>query len=84
MLMPSKVEVPLPISSRIIRLFCVAFLRISETSLISTIKVERPVAKSSAAPTLVNTASTMPISAERAGTKEPICAMITISAIWRI
>ena len=37
---PSKVLVPLPISSKISRLSFVAFLRIFATSVISTIKVD--------------------------------------------
>ena len=41
-------------------------------------------ARSSEAPTLVNTLSTIPILASRAGTKEPICAIIVIIATWRI
>ena len=81
---PSKVEVPLPISSRIIRLFFVAFLSIFETSVISTINVLCPLARSSDAPTLVNILSTIPIFALSAGTNEPICAIRTISAVWRI
>ena len=83
-LIPSKVEVPLPISSRINRLFEVAFFTILATSLISTIKVDCPEAKSSDAPTRVKMLSTMPISADDAGTKLPICAISTIRAIWRI
>ena len=57
---PSKVEVPLPISSRITRLFAVASLSISATSVISTIKVDCPALRSSLAPTLVNILSTTP------------------------
>ena len=53
MLMPSKVEVPRPISSKMIRLFLVAFFRMSATSAISIIKVDWPEARSSEAPTLV-------------------------------
>ena len=53
MLMPSNVEVPRPISSRIRRLSFVAFLRMSATSAISTIKVDCPAARSSDAPTRV-------------------------------
>ena len=68
MLIPSKVEVPLPISSRISKLFEVAFLMILATSLISTIKVDCPDARSSDAPTRVKMLSTIPISAEDAGT----------------
>ena len=84
MLMPSKVEVPRPISSNTMRLCRVAFLRIYATSLISTMKVDWPEARSSEAPTRVNTLSTMPISALSAGTKLPICAISTISAVCRI
>ena len=43
-------------------------------STISTMKVERPRARSSAAPTRENSRSTMPIRARYAGTKLPICA----------
>ena len=50
------------------------------TSAISTMKVDCPEARSSLAPMRVNTRSTSPIFALRAGTKEPICAMSTISA----
>ena len=82
--MPSKVEVPLPISSRISKLFGVAFFIISATSFISSIKVDCPEDKSSEAPILVKILSTIPISALCAGTKLPICAIKTISAIWRI
>ena len=74
-------EVPRPISSRIRRLFFVAFLRMFATSLISTMKVLCPLARSSEAPTLVKIRSTTPISAFLAGTKLPICAISTISAV---
>ena len=84
MLIPSKVEVPRPISSKIIRLFWVASFKMVATSFISTIKVDWPVARSSDAPTRVKMASTTPMCACRAGTKEPICANKVISAIWRI
>ena len=84
MLMPSKVEVPRPISSRIRRLFWVAFFRMAATSLISTIKVDWPEERSSEAPTRVKIPSTMPILAYPAGTKEPIWAIRTIRATWRI
>ena len=53
MLMPSKVEVPRPISSRIRRLSFVAFFRMSATSAISTMNVDWPAARSSEAPTRV-------------------------------
>ena len=80
MLMPSKVEVPLPISSKIIRLLEVALLSIDATSLISTINVDCPAERSSDAPIRVNTLSTIPSSALAAGTKLPACAMTQTSA----
>ncbi len=78
---PSKVLVPLPISSSISRLFFVALLSIFATSVISTINVLCPDARSSDAPTLVNILSHTPISAYEAGTKEPICARSVIIAV---
>ena len=80
MLRPSKVLVPLPISSRIRSDLVVAFLRILATSFISTIKVDCPEARSSLAPTRVNILSQIDISALLAGTKEPMEAIRTISA----
>ncbi len=80
---PSYVEVPRPISSNMSRLDEVAFLSMSETSVISTMNVDIPADRSSEAPILVNTMSTMPTVADFAGTKEPICAMSTISAVCR-
>ena len=68
---PSNVDVPLPISSKITKLFDVASFRIVATSIISTINVLCPILKSSDAPTLVNILSTTPISASCAGTKLP-------------
>ena len=59
-------------------------MRIEAISLISTMKVDCPEARSSDAPMRVKTLSTMPIVALFAGTKEPICAMSTMSAVWRI
>ena len=56
----------------------------SLTSVISTIKVDCPADRSSEAPMRVNTRSTMPRRAALAGTKDPIWAMSTISATWRI
>jgi len=50
---------------------------------ISTMKVERPRARSSAAPTRENSRSTIPIRARFAGTKQPVCAISAISAFWR-
>ena len=58
---PSKVEVPLPISSKINKLFLVALFKIFATSFISTMNVDWPVDKSSEAPTLVKILSTIPI-----------------------
>ena len=84
MLMPSNVLVPRPISSSTIRLRAVALFRMFAVSCISTMNVLRPRARSSLAPTRVNTRSTIPISASAAGTNEPICAMITISATCRM
>ena len=69
---PSKVLVPLPISSRISRLLGVAFRMMLATSVISTMKVDWPLARSSEAPTRVKIRSTTPILAFSAGTKEPI------------
>ena len=80
-LKPSKVLVPRPISSRIRRLLFVAFRRILATSVISTMKVLCPLARSSEAPTRVKIRSTTPIFAEEAGTNEPICAIRTIRAV---
>ena len=84
MLNPSNVLVPRPISSKINRLLLVAFRRIFATSVISTIKVLCPDARSSDAPTLVKIRSQIPILALSAGTNDPICAIKTISADWRI
>ena len=80
MLMPSKVLVPRPISSRISRLFFVAAWRISDTSVISTMNVDCPAERSSDAPMRVKIRSTTPRCADFAGTNEPICAMSTMSA----
>ncbi len=80
---PSKVAVPRPISSRMTSARRPAWFRIAAVSTISTMKVERPRARSSAAPTRLKTASTTPISAARAGTKLPACASIAISAFCR-
>ena len=66
--------VPRPISSRITRLRGPARLRMPAVSTISTMKVERPRARSSAAPTRENSRSTTPIWAAVAGTKLPIWA----------
>ena len=80
MAMPSKVDVPLPISSKMRSERGVAFLRMSATSFISTMNVDWPEARSSDAPMRVKSLSTMPTRADVAGTKLPICAMRTMSA----
>ena len=46
-------------------------------------KVERPAARSSAAPTRLNRRSTAPMRAAAAGTKLPACASTAINAFWR-
>ena len=81
---PSKVLVPRPISSSIRRLLLVALFKIFATSVISTIKVLWPEAKSSDAPTLVNILSQTPITACEAGTNEPIWASRVIIAVCLI
>jgi hypothetical protein len=53
-------------------------------SVISTMKVERPPARSSEAPMRVKMRSTGPSTADSAGTKLPAQARITISAAWRM
>ena len=50
---PSKVDVPRPSSSRMTKLRDVAVLRISLVSVISTMNVDRPLAISSDAATLI-------------------------------
>ena len=74
---------PRPISSRMTSERGPAWFRIAAVSTISTMKVERPRARSSAAPTREKSASTTPICAAFAGTKLPACARIAISAFWR-
>ena len=74
---------PRPISSRITKDDGVARFRIAAVSTISTMKVERPRARSSAAPTRENNRSTMPIVALVAGTNDPACASTAINAFWR-
>ena len=69
---PSLVLVPLPTSSRTMKLSFVANFNISFTSFISTIKVELPLDISSEAPILVNILSTIGSFASLAGTKLPI------------
>ena len=67
-----------------IRLSAVAFFKMAATSLISTMKVDCPADRSSEAPTRVKMLSTIPTVALSAGTKQPICAISTISAVCRI
>ena len=81
---PSKVLVPRPTSSINTKLCAVALCKILAVSVISTIKVERPEARSSDAPMRVKMRSIGPILAALAGTAEPICANKTIKATWRI
>ena len=61
----------------------VAWARIAAVSTISTMKVERPRARLSAAPTRLNRRSTIPTLARAAGTKLPAWASTAISAVWR-
>ena len=75
---PSKVLVPLPTSSKSMKLLSVALFSMFDASFISTKKVLSPPARLSLAPTLVNNLSTIPILAFLAGTKHPIWAMTTI------
>ena len=81
---PSKVVVPRPISSISTRLSSVALCRMLAVSVISTMKVERPPARSSPAPMRVKIRSIGPSTALLAGTKLPMCASSAISATWRM
>jgi hypothetical protein len=81
---PSKVLVPSPISSISTRLSALALCRMPAVSVISTMKVLRPEARSSVAPMRVKMRSMGPISARAAGTKLPIWASTTIRAVWRM
>lgn len=65
------------------KLLDVACLRISAVSSISTINVLRSRKRSSLAPILENNRSMIPIVALSAGTNEPVCASIAISAVCR-
>jgi uncharacterized membrane protein len=78
------VLVPRPISSISTRLSRVALFRMLAVSVISTMNVERPPARSSAAPMRVKIRSSGPITRDSAGTKLPMCARIAISAAWRM
>ena len=60
-----------------------AWRRMWAVSCISTMNVDWPRRIWSLAPTRVKMRSTRPIFASRAGTKLPICAMSTISAVCR-
>ena len=66
------------------RLARVALCKMFAVSVISTMNVERPPARSSEAPMRVKIRSTGPIVADSAGTKLPMCARIAISAVWRM
>ena len=68
---PSKVDVPRPISSNKINELGVAFLIALFASIISTIKVDWPETKSSLAPILVKILSNTGSFASFAGTKQP-------------
>ncbi|MNP43812.1 hypothetical protein D3C76_1376550 [compost metagenome] len=81
---PSKVLVPRPTSSISTRLRSVALCRMLAVSLISTMKVERPPARSSEEPMRVKMRSTSDSSQRAAGTKLPMCASSTISAVCRM
>ena len=61
----------------------VAVLRITAVSVISTMKVERPRARLSEAPMRVKMRSIKGRLADSAGTNDPICARIAISAACR-
>ena len=61
-----------------------ALFKIAAASVISTMKVERPPARSSLEPIRVMIASILPSAADFAGTNEPVCASKTICATCRI
>ena len=75
--------VPRPISSSTMKLRGVAVFRMTAVSVISTMKVERPRARLSDAPMRVKMRSMRGRLADSAGTKEPICARMAMSAAWR-
>ena len=81
---PSKVEVPRPISSISTRLCGVALFKICAPSVISSMKVDWALAKSSAAPMRVWIASIGPKRQALAGTWLPMLANSTISATCRM
>ena len=76
--------VPRPISSNMTRDFAVALRRMYAVSLISTMNVDCPLARSSDAPTRVKMRSVTGIFASFAGTNDPICAISAISATCRM
>mmetsp|Transcript_13601 Transcript_13601/g.20836 ORF Transcript_13601/g.20836 Transcript_13601/m.20836 type:complete len:207 (-) Transcript_13601:291-911(-) len=75
---PSKVLVPRPSSSTMMRLRGVAACRIEDDSSISAMKVEMPCCCRSPAPTRHRIRSTTLMRAEVAGTKDPTWAMATM------
>ena len=79
--MPSYVLVPRPISSRRTSERSDRLWRIVAVSSISTMNVDSPLEILSDAPTRVKILSIMPISADSAGTKQPVCARSTIRAV---
>ncbi len=81
---PSKVLVPRPTSSISTRLRSLALLRMFAVSVISSMNVERPPARSSEAPMRVKMRSSGPSTARCAGTKQPMCARMTMSAVCRM
>ena len=83
-LSPSNVLVPRPISSRMIRLRGVALFRMFAVSLISTMNVDCPRARSSLAPMRVKMRSTRSIRASAAGMNDPVCASSASSATCRM
>ena len=83
MLSPSKVDVPRPISSSTTRLRDVAWCRMFAVSCISAMNVDWPRAMLSDAPTRAKMRSTSGSFASRAGTNDPACAMMQISAVCR-
>ena len=81
---PSYVLVPRPTSSKIKRLSLVACRRMDATSVISTMNVLWSKMRLSLAPTRVKMRSVSGIFASFAGTKQPRCAIKTMSATCRI
>ncbi|MDT4861475.1 hypothetical protein FQZ97_960810 [compost metagenome] len=75
---------PRPISSISTRLLGVLADRMAAASVISIMNVERPPARSSAAPMRVKMRSILPMRARAAGTKLPMRASSTMRATWRM